>query len=208
MKEKLLEYFKGDQLAADAWEAKYALKDSQGNILEETPDEMHMRMAKEFARIDIKYAKSYKGDYDKLSKLGEERALEIEHLNLEELVERYYQLFKDFKYVIPGGSVMEMLGNPYKIGSLSNCFVISSPKDSYNGIMLRRTDQVNLMKRRGGVGKDLSNIRPSGSIVNNAARFSTGASGFMEGDSNLTNEVAQDGRRGEYKVPQNYVNLK
>lgn len=169
---KAIDYFKGDSLAEKVWSDKYALKDTNGNLLELNPDYMHDRLAKEFAKIESKY----KG----------ENALTYDII---------FQLFKDFKYIIPGGSVMAMLGSN-NIGSLSNCFVIGQPDDSYAGIMKLREEQVHLMKNRGGVGKDLSTLRPSGAFVNNAAKSSTGAASFMEVDSALTQEVAQRGRRG------------
>lgn len=166
-------YFKGDELAAGVWIDKYALKNEKGELLEKTPDDMHRRMAKEFARIEKKYANPMD----------------------EELI---YSLFKDFKYIIPQGSPMAGIGNHYQISSLSNCFVIgnSGDSDSYGGIMKMDEEQVQLMKRRGGVGHDLSHIRPSGSHVKNCALTSTGVVPFMERYSNSTREVAQDGRRG------------
>lgn len=167
-----LTYFKGDDLAAKVWADKYALKDDNGNILETNPNSMHTRMASEFARIEAKY--------------GGSKAMP------QELIE---SLFRDFKYIIPGGSVMAGLGSPM-IGSLSNCFVIGQPEDSYSGIMKLREEQAHLMKRRGGVGKDLSTLRPAGAKVHNTAKSSTGAASFMEVDSSITQEVAQRGRRG------------
>ena len=168
----VLTYFKGDDLAAKVWADKYALKDDNGNILETNPNSMHTRMASEFARIEAKY--------------GGSKAMP------QELIE---SLFRDFKYIIPGGSVMAGLGSPM-IGSLSNCFVIGQPEDSYSGIMKLREEQAHLMKRRGGVGKDLSTLRPAGAKVHNTAKSSTGAASFMEVDSSITQEVAQRGRRG------------
>lgn len=184
-----LEYFKGDELAASTWRNKYAAEGEQ------TPDDMHRRMAKEFARIEIEYAKKYAGDFDELSEYGQEIANMIEHSDDTEIVEHIYNLFKDFKYVIPGGSVMSGCGTGALV-SLSNCFVIDSPKDSYSGIMKTRSQQAQLMKRRGGVGYDLSQLRPRGAKVNNAAKSSTGAASFMDVCSDITNEVAQQGRRG------------
>jgi ribonucleoside-diphosphate reductase alpha chain len=168
-----IEYFKGDELAATVWINKYALKDSFGNIYESNPDEMHWRIAKEIARIEKKYP-------NPLS------------------VEEVYELLKDFKYIVPQGSPMAGIGNDYQIASLSNCFVIGhpNPADSYGGIMKIDQEQVQLMKRRGGVGHDLSHIRPQGSAVLNSALTSTGVVPFMERYSNSTREVAQDGRRG------------
>ena len=170
---KSLEYFKGDELAASVWANKYALKDSFGNLYESNPDQMHWRIAGEIARIEQKYP-------NPLS------------------VEDVYALLKDFKYIVPQGSPMTGIGNNFQIASLSNCFVIGhdSPADSYGGIMKMDQEQVQLMKRRGGVGHDLSHIRPKGSHVLNSALTSTGVVPFMERFSNSTREVAQDGRRG------------
>jgi ribonucleoside-diphosphate reductase alpha chain len=177
------EYFKGDELAASVWEGKYA---AEG---ESNPDEMHKRMAKEFARIEEDYYE--KGEQWKnkgeLSDYGSVRP----HLQEEDI----YNLFKDFKYIVPQGSIMSMLGVG-KIGSLSNCFVIGQPEDSYGGIIQKDEQLVQLMKRRGGVGIDISTLRPSGTNVTNAANTSTGAASFMERFSNSTREVAQGGRRG------------
>jgi ribonucleoside-diphosphate reductase alpha chain len=166
-------YFKGDALAANVWMNKYALKDSENNIYEMTPDDMHRRIAREFARIEKKYA----------NPMDEETI---------------YELLKDFKFVIPQGSPMAGIGNDFQVASLSNCFVIgnSGDSDSYGGIMKIDQEQVQLMKRRGGVGHDLSHIRPKGSPVKNSALTSTGLVPFMERYSNSTREVAQDGRRG------------
>ncbi|OFX88277.1 MAG: ribonucleoside-diphosphate reductase, adenosylcobalamin-dependent [Bacteroidetes bacterium GWF2_33_16] len=167
------EYFKGDDLAARVWANKYALKDSFGNLFEKNPDEMHWRLAKEIARIEKRYP----------NPLSEEQI---------------YELFKEFKYIIPQGGPMTGIGNKYQIASLSNCFVIGhkNPADSYGGIMKIDQEQVQLMKRRGGVGHDLSHVRPQGSPVLNSALTSTGVVPFMERYSNSTREVAQDGRRG------------
>ncbi|MEZ4951204.1 MAG: ribonucleotide reductase N-terminal alpha domain-containing protein [Saprospiraceae bacterium] len=164
-------YFNGDELAANVWVNKYALKDSYGNIYEATPDDMHKRIASEIARIEKKYKNPMKKD-------------------------EVYDLLKDFKYIIPQGSPMAGIGNPYQISSLSNCFVIGNNADSYGGIIRTDEEQVQLMKRRGGVGHDLSHIRPKGSPVMNSALSSTGVVPFMERYSNSTREVAQDGRRG------------
>lgn len=171
--EASLEYFKGDELAARVWSSKYALKDSDGNIYELTPDDMHHRIAGEIARIEQKYP----------NPMSEEEI---------------YGLLKDFKYIVPQGSPMAGIGNNYQVGSLSNCFVIGldGHPDSYGGIIRIDEEQVQLMKRRGGVGHDLSHIRPKGSPVKNSALTSTGLVPFMERYSNSTREVAQDGRRG------------
>tara|TARA_R110002020_G_scaffold135674_3_gene302941 strand:+ start:1519 stop:4071 length:2553 start_codon:yes stop_codon:yes gene_type:complete len=168
-----VEYFKGDDLAARVWVNKYALKDSEGNIYEKTPNDMHRRIAKEIARIEQRYANPMTED-------------------------EVFEAIKDFKYIVPQGSPMAGIGNPYQIASLSNCFVIGNngDSDSYGGIMKIDQEQVQLMKRRGGVGHDLSHIRPKGSPVKNSALTSTGIVPFMERYSNSTREVAQDGRRG------------
>jgi ribonucleoside-diphosphate reductase alpha chain len=171
--ENSTEYFKGDTLAANVWMNKYALKDSDGKIYEKNPDDMHWRLAKEIARIEKNYPNPLSED-------------------------ELFELFKDFKYIIPQGSPMAGIGNDFQISSLSNCFVIGDDKnmDSYGGILRIDQEQVQLMKRRGGVGHDLSHIRPSGSPVKNSALTSTGIVPFMERYSNSTREVAQDGRRG------------
>jgi len=171
--ETATEYFNGDTLAANVWMNKYALKDSDGNIYEKSPDEMHHRIAREFARIEAKYP----------NPLSEEEI---------------YDVIKQFKYIVPQGSPMAGIGNNHQISSLSNCFVIGNDgnSDSYGGIMKVDEEQVQLMKRRGGVGHDLSHIRPKGSPVKNTALTSTGVVPFMERYSNSTREVAQDGRRG------------
>jgi ribonucleoside-diphosphate reductase alpha chain len=166
-------YFKGDELAANVWVNKYALKDSFGNIYEKSPNDMHKRLAAEFARIEKKYPNP---------------------MTMSEI----FELLKDFKYIIPQGGPMTGIGNEHQVASLSNCFVIGHerPADSYGGIMMIDEEQVQLMKRRGGVGHDLSHIRPTGSAVLNSALTSTGVVPFMERYSNSTREVAQDGRRG------------
>ena len=171
--EAALEYFKGDQLAARVWVTKYALKDSFGNIYEKTPDEMHHRIAKSLSKVEEYYP-----------------------LPMKE--EEIYEVLKDFKYIVPQGSPMAGIGNDYQVGSLSNCFVIGLDEtpDSYGGIIKIDEEQVQLMKRRGGVGHDLSHLRPKGTPVKNSALTSTGVVPFMERYSNSTREVAQDGRRG------------
>lgn len=168
-----LDYFRGDELAAKKWVEKYALKDSQGNLYEGSPNQMHHRMASEIARIEAKYG-------------GENQLSEGQ----------IFDLFDNFRYLIPGGSNMFGIGNNKQIVSLSNCFVIGHGADSYGGIMAVDEEQVQLMKRRGGVGHDLSHIRPYESHVNNSALTSTGVVPFMERYSNSTKEVAQGGRRG------------
>lgn len=187
-----LEYFKGDELAANVWITKYALKDTNDNYVELNPSDMHIRMAKEFSRIEDKYDVELNGKKSSLSEYGQNR----EKLNYERILE----YFKDFKYIVPQGSVMSMLGNKYKIGSLSNCFVIGQPEDSYGGILYKDEQLVQLMKRRGGVGIDISTLRPDGTAVSNAAKTSTGAISFMERFSNSTREVAQGGRRGALMI--------
>lgn len=185
-----LEYFKGDELAASTWRNKYAADGEQ------TPDDTHRRLAKEFARVESNY--NWKSNinraFSNLSNYGYVRP------QLDE--EAIYQLFKDFKYIIPGGSVMSGCGTGALV-SLSNCFVIGSPKDSYAEIMKTRSQQAQLMKRRGGVGYDLSQLRPRGARVNNAAKSSTGAASFMDVCSDITNEVAQNGRRGALMLSMN-----
>ncbi|MDE6654124.1 MAG: adenosylcobalamin-dependent ribonucleoside-diphosphate reductase [Muribaculaceae bacterium] len=168
-----LKYFDGDELAARVWVSKYALKDSDGNIYELTPDDMHHRIASELARIEKKYPNPMSED-------------------------EIFGLLKNFKYIVPQGSPMTGIGNNYQVASLSNCFVIGldGNPDSYGGIIRIDEEQVQLMKRRGGVGHDLSHIRPKGTAVNNSALTSTGLVPFMERYSNSTREVAQDGRRG------------
>lgn len=179
---KVLEYFKGDELAASTWQNKYAAK---GEV---TPDDTHRRLAKEFARIEEKYNWNLKPeDKLKLSDYGYIRPQLTE--------DAIFELFRNFRYVIPGGSVMAGCGTG-ELVSLSNCFVIASPKDSYAEIMKTRSQQAQLMKRRGGVGYDLSGLRPRGAKVNNVAKSSTGAASFMDVCSDITNEVAQNGRRG------------
>lgn len=168
-----LQYFQGDELAARVWVNKYAVKDSFGNIYEKSPEDMHWRIANEVARIEAKYPNA---------------------LSAEEL----FQLLDHFKYIVPQGSPMTGIGNDYQVASLSNCFVIGEEgaADSYGAIIKMDEEQVQLMKRRGGVGHDLSDIRPKGSPVKNSALTSTGIVPFMERYSNSTREVAQDGRRG------------
>ena len=171
--EASLQYFKGDELAARVWVNKYAVKDSFGNIFEKSPEDMHWRIANEVARIEAKYKNG---------------------LNAQQL----YELLDHFKYIVPQGSPRTGIGNDFQVASLSNCFVIGidGAADSYGGIIRIDEEQVQLMKRRGGVGHDLSHIRPKGSPVKNSALTSTGLVPFMERYSNSTREVAQDGRRG------------
>ena len=182
--EKVLEYFSGDELAANVWKSKYALEG------EETPDDMHRRMAKEFARVEQLYVLNELPN-DK----GVEDLSEYGKIRKDLTEENIYELFKDFKYIIPQGSIMSQLGAP-QIGSLSNCFVIGQPEDSYGGIFQKDEEMVQLMKRRGGVGIDISTLRPAETAVSNAAKTTTGAVSFMHRYSNSTREVAQNGRRG------------
>lgn len=171
--EASVKYFKGDEMAAKVWVSKYAIKDSFGSIFELDPDDMHRRIARELARIEKKYPNPMSED-------------------------EIYELLRDFKYIVPQGGPMTGIGNKFQVASLSNCFVIGTPgnADSYGGILKVDEEQVQLMKRRGGVGHDLSHIRPKGSPVLNSALTSTGVVPFMERYSNSTREVAQDGRRG------------
>ncbi|MCH5230753.1 MAG: adenosylcobalamin-dependent ribonucleoside-diphosphate reductase [Muribaculaceae bacterium] len=171
--EASLDYFKGDQLAARVWVTKYALKDSFGHIYEKTPDDMHHRIARAIAEVEATYPKPLSED-------------------------EIYEVLKDFRYIVPQGSPMAGIGNDFQVGSLSNCFVIGldNTPDSYGGIIKIDEEQVQLMKRRGGVGHDLSHLRPKGAPVKNSALTSTGLVPFMERYSNSTREVAQDGRRG------------
>ncbi|MDE5920717.1 MAG: ribonucleoside-diphosphate reductase, adenosylcobalamin-dependent, partial [Paramuribaculum sp.] len=171
--EATLKYFGGDELAARVWVSKYALKDSYGNIYECTPADMHRRLADEIIRIENKYPDP------------------MQH-------ERVMELLDHFRYIVPQGSPMTGIGNNYQVASLSNCFVIGldGNPDSYGGVIKIDEEQVQLMKRRGGVGHDLTHIRPKGTPVKNSALTSTGLVPFMERYSNSTREVAQDGRRG------------
>lgn len=167
-----LEYFKGDTLAAEVWINKYCLKDSDGNLYEKTPDDMHWRLAKELGRIEAMYPNGLS-------------------------VEDIYNKIKNFEKIVPQGSPMAGIGNNFQTVSISNCFVIGNNKeaDSYGGIFKLDQEIAQLQKRRAGVGVDLSFIRPKGSPVKNSALTSTGVVPFMERFSNTTREVAQDGRR-------------
>ena len=164
-------YFNGDELAASVFVGKYALRDEEGNLLESNPDQMHWRLAEEFARIEANYP-------NPMSK------------------EEIYHLLKNFQYVVAQGSPMSAIGNSYQLQSASNCFVISGPTDAYSGILRTDQEQAQIMKRRGGVGFDISNIRPKGMKTKNAARTTDGIGVFMERFSNTCREVAQGGRRG------------
>lgn len=171
-KKATLEYFNNDEIATDVFLKKYALKDAEGNYLEDTPDAMHKRLAKEFARIEKKY----------------ENPMSEEEI---------YGLFKDFKWIVPQGSPMSAIGNPYKIQSASNCFVVQSPRDSYGGVCYTDQQEVQIAKRRGGIGFDISTLRPRGTPTANAAGTSDGIEVFMERYSNSCREVAQCIAEGE-----------
>lgn len=175
-------YFKGDELAANVWLSKYAVPG------ETTPDQMHRRMAKEFARIEREYylMDTYPDHENHVTDYGKTRKPLTE--------ERIYEYFKDFKYIVPQGSIMSTLGTD-KIASLSNCYVVEEPGDSYGYILKTDQELAQLYKRRGGVGTGISKLRPEGAITHNTAQSSTGAVSFMERFSNTTREVAMNGRR-------------
>ena len=188
--EKSISYFNGDELAATTWMNKYAMKNDSGEFVEQSPDDMHKRMAKEFGRIEADYKLKYNlnGSAKFLSKYGQER---------EDLTEeKIYNYFKEFGYIIPQGSVMSSLGNYYQLASLSNCIVVPDLHDSYGGVFYTDQQLAQLFKRRCGVGVDISNLRPAGARVSNAAKSTSGAVSFMNRFSNTTREVAQNGRRG------------
>jgi len=170
VKKIALDYFDGDELAPDVF-AKYALQNQDGEYLEASPDQMHRRLAREFYRIEMKYKNPMSED-------------------------EIFELFKGFNDVIPQGSPMSGIGNNFQLQSLSNCFVIDPAHDSYSGILFTDQEQVQIMKRRGGVGHDVTNIRPKGMTTSNAAKTTDGLAVFMERFSNSTREVAQGGRRG------------
>ena len=190
MNNELLKYFNGDELAANVWLSKYAQEGDK------TPDDMHRRMAKEFARIEWNYReKESTSNFTELSDYGNKLHKKLQKATPKDINDHVYELFKNFKYIIPQGSIMSNLGNK-AVTSLSNCFVIGQPTDSYGGICKKDEEMVQLMKRRGGVGIDLSTLRPAKTKVSNAAKTSTGVVSFMHRYSNSTREVAQDGRRG------------
>jgi len=192
--EATLEYFAGDELAASVFVSKYALRDSNGNLLEKTPTDMHLRLTREFARIEAKYP----------NPLGENEIFgllaDVDHLDATKMstmtLEQLASESRGIGAVVPQGSPMSAMGNPYKLQSLSNCFVIDSPQDSYGGILFTDQEQAQIMKRRGGVGFDVSTIRPKGLATANAAGTTDGIGVFMERFSNTCREVAQGGRRG------------
>ncbi len=192
MSDRVTEYFNGSFLPSDVWKEKYQLTTIDGEPKEETPEDMHRRMAEHFGRIEESYRSErtsvLKNKPELLSKYGRSR---------DELYEdKVFELFDEFEYIVPQGSIMSMLGNPYQTGSLSNCIVLDDVKDSYGAIMYADQQLAQLFKRRCGAGIDVSRLRPEGAGVRNAARSSTGAVSFMHRFSDTTNEVAQDGRRG------------
>lgn len=189
-----IKYFRGDELAATTWMNKYAMKTKEGYFLEKTPDEMHLRMANEFARIEKAYRDQshLNGSFRHLSPYGQKR----EFLSAKKI----FEYFRNFKYIIPQGSVMSSLGNKHVLASFSNCIVLPEIYDSYGGIFYTDQQMAQLFKRRCGVGIDISNIRPAGMSVSNAAGTTTGAVSFMERFSNTTREVAQNGRRGALMI--------
>ncbi len=197
--EATLAYFNNDELATNTWISKYCLKDSFGNYYEQTPDDMHRRMAKEFARIEKKYKENYTNRLKKLTfNEMSERYREI--MKDEDEEKTIYEYFKNFKYIVPQGSVMSALGNPFMIASLSNCVVLPEIYDSYGGIFYTDQQLAQLFKRRCGVGIDISTLRPAHSPVSNAAGTTSGAVSFMERFSYTTREVAQNGRRGALMI--------
>lgn len=184
-------YFKGDELAANTWISKYCLKDAEGKYYELSPDDMHRRMAKEFARIEKKYKSM-------CNKQISEKYIRIQNIKDDE--EYIYNMFKNFRYIVPQGSVMSALGNPFMIASLSNCVVLPEIYDSYGGIFFTDQQLAQLFKRRCGVGIDISTLRPAHTPVSNAAGTTSGAVSFMERFSYTTREVAQNGRRGALMI--------
>ncbi len=187
--DRLMEYYAGDDFAAGVWKGKYALKKNK-EVVEDSPNDMHWRMAKELARAEVQYKIATPEQKAALSDFGA-------HLTGIKFDENFiFSYLHRFKYIIPQGSIMSMLGNPYVIGSLSNCFVVPSPYDSYGGIFKTDQEIAQLEKRRGGVGTNLNTLRPDDAPVMNAAGTSTGAHSFMDRYSNTTREVAQNGRRG------------
>lgn len=183
VKKNVLQYFDGDELATDVWMKKYCMKNENGEYLELSPDDTHERMAEEFHKIEEKYYNNINYDINDISDIGKK------YIKLSKNEIKNY--FKDFKYIVPQGSVMASLGNPYNFSSLSNCVVIPEIYDSYGGILFADQQLVQLMKRRCGVGLDISTLRPKNTSVNNSAGTSTGAISFMERFSNTTREVAQ-----------------
>jgi ribonucleoside-diphosphate reductase alpha chain len=202
MTKQLLDYFNNDELSSSVWLGKYALKDGEQKIVETTPTNMHRRMANELARLEYAYAHSDRAKLDKfniagnLSPIGREISMENYYSTEEELADLIFSYLDRFKWIIPQGSIMSALGNKFKLQSLSNCFVVPAPYDSYGGIFKTDQEIAQLEKRRGGVGTNLNSLRPDDTPVLNAAGTSTGAHSFMDRYSNTTREVAQNGRRG------------
>jgi len=192
--QKCIAYFHGDDLAASSWINKYAMKNKEGQFLEMSPDDMHWRMAKQFGRKEKEYKdkSNLNGSFKFLSKYGQMREFLDER--------KIYNYFKDFRYIMPQGSVMSALGNPHLIASLSNCIVLPEIYDSYGGIFYTDQQLAQLFKRRCGVGIDISTLRPSGMSVSNSAGTTTGAVSFMDRFSDTTREVAQNGRRGALMI--------
>ena len=196
MSDSATEYFNNSFLPSDVWKEKYQLTTVDGEPKEETPEDMHRRMAENFGKIEKEYESERKSALENnpeiLSEYGRSR---------DELYEdKVFRLFDEFEYIVPQGSIMSMLGNPYQIGSLSNCVVLPDVEDSYGAIMYADQQLAQLFKRRAGVGLDVSQLRPEGAAVRNAARSSTGAVSFMHRFSDTTNEVAQDARRGALMI--------
>ena len=206
MNKELLNYFSGDNMASDVWADKYGVRDLQKRPVEKTPEDMHRRLAKEFAGVEFDYADkelkhvnrntAWHEETDKLSEFGRKLLSRRTNQSFEEIETEIFGYFDRFKHIVPQGSIMSNLGNKYVFGSLSNCFGIEPPYDSYGGIM--RTDEhlAQLMKRRGGVGTHLNNLRHTKAFVSNASKSSTGVPSYAERYSNTTREVAQEGRRG------------
>lgn len=196
--DRLTSYFNGDSMAIDTWKSKYQMKDYQSNPVEETPSDMHLRMAKEFARIEFSYIEreGLNSNIINLSSFGQKLKQKRVHQSEKDITDELFSYFNNFSSIVPQGSIMSNLGNKYVFGSLSNCFGIAPPEDSYGGIMRADQELVQLMKRRGGVGTHLSNLRPAKAAVSNAAKTSSGTCSFAERYSNSTREVAQEGRRG------------
>lgn len=197
--DKVLNYFNGDTMAADAWRDKYQMKDPErlGVVIEETPDNMHMRLAEEFGEVEYRYSQTeIRANPANLSEFGRRLIQKRVHQTKNDMVMELFSYFKGFGAIVPQGSIMSNLGNKYVFGSLSNCFGIPPPLDSYGGIMYADQHLAQLMKRRGGVGTHLNNIRPTMANVTNASKSSTGVPTYAERYSNTTREVAQEGRRG------------
>lgn len=200
---KVIDYFNGDSMAADSWQGKYQMKDKNEIPVEATPDDMHIRLAREYGKVESSYKSIEKVNIEKyftgdtsLSEFGKKLYAKRQLQTEEEIITEIYSYFRNFKQIIPQGSIMSNLGNFYVFGSLSNCFGIAPPLDSYAGILKTDQELIQLMKRRGGVGTTLNNLRPSNALVTNAAKTSSGVTSFAERFSNSTREVAQEGRRG------------